>query len=535
MTSGGVLLGEAASAAFIRGVEQMLSLVALTLGPGGGQVLVRSPIDDRGYRVLEDAADVTRAVVALPDPWENMGAMYVRHVAWRVAQAVGDGAATAVVVFGTILLEVHRLVRAGHDPQRLAEAMRSYLPSVCSYLERMARPLDGQRQLVGISETACRDRGLAELVAEALRVLGPRAALEVLSGYGARDKLQLLQGSHWRGSGLLLPRIEAPGGAELAEPAIALTDLEVRDPKDLAPAVVAARQLGAHSLVLLANEVTEEALPWLLAAEQGEGLPTVVARTPGGTSQEQMDALWDLAHLTGGRPLLRVTGATLRGLTATDLGRARRCRVDRDGFGVLGGRGDVRQLCAHVDWLAGRLGSSKEPEDRERYRWRLGRLTGCSGAIMVGGHAGEIDLRKGRARKAIRAAQLALESGVLPGGGVALLRCAHHLWALGDLEGEESRRAICRAMARALRSPCHHIVQSAGLEPGPTLAVMAAESGDIGVDMRVGKSVDMWEASVLDPLPVQRTALQIAVGAAADAVAICALVRPTRPQVSVVP
>lgn len=517
----------AARRALQRGIHQIVEAVRPTLGPRARTVASASLLGDhKAPELLEDGGLVARRIIGIPDPDENMGAMLVRNLLWRVHEQVGDGTATAAVLFRAVFDRGLRYVAAGGNAMQLRRTLaEDGLRAVLSALGGMARPVHGKAQLARLAESICGDRELARMLGEIFDILGPYGHLEIEAGRSRQVEREYAEGIVWRTSLLSrhLTTDAASPIARLENPLVLVSDAEVDDPAALLPALELAIQSRASGLVLVAGKLSDNAVG-LLVANRAK-LKVIAVKSPGMGSEEQADALADLAVLTGGRAFLRAAGDSLARVQAGDLGRVRRAWAERTSFGVVGGGGDPRALRRHIADLRAAFQVADDAAERTRLQQRIGKLLGGSATLRVGGATEtEVNVRKALAQRSADALRAAVGGGVVPGGGTALLACRPAVQRLLDRTDDPDARAAYRLLIEALAEPARAILANAGEEPGRRLGEAERTGPGFGFDVVSGQVVNMAEAGILDALAVQRAVAHAAISSAALALTVEALV-----------
>lgn len=521
-----------------RGVRQVVDAVRPTLGPRPGVVAVGRPLVGGAPELLDDAGLIARRIVELPDRNDDVGAMYVRGLLWRVHERVGDGVATAAVIFQSIYDQGLRYIAAGGDPVALRRHLTSAGRAIGDDLSGMARPVGGEAGLVQVARSVCHDPELAKLLGEIFSIIGVHGQIEIRSGQRRESERDYVEGMYWR-SGVHSVQLIAdqPGRrAELENCAVFITDLDVQEPRDLVPLLELARDAGRASLVLVAMRVSDRALGLLMANHDPAACRVIAVKTPGVGATERAEDMTDLAVLTGGRPVLQAAGQTLRDVRRDDMGFARRGWADQSHFGIVGGKGDPRLLRGHIVGLRAAHERADDPAARAKLRERLGKLRGGSATLRVGGASEpETAARKAVASRTADALRGVLMEGVVPGGGAALLACRPTLRRLLDESVDVDERAALGILIRAVEEPCRTILANAGVDAGAALARIELAGPGQGFDVLSGRVVDMAEAGILDGLAVARTATETAIGSAALALTVDVLVHPRRPDMTPIP
>jgi len=525
-----VLLKPRARVALARGVDTMANVLRVTLGPTARAVVMAPIISSRPPELLTDSATIARRIIELPDPYENMGAMLIRHMAWRMREKVGDGAATAAVIAQALLHEANYQAAAGANVMMLKRGIERGLELALGELKKLARPMDTPEQIEAMAIAAAGgDREIGRYIGEMLEILGTDAVIVVEDHHGLKTDREYVEGLQWD-SGYVsayfctdLSRMEAV----VENPVILATDLNVETVEQILPIMEQImehkEQLGAGGFVLIANEISGPALAVMVANTEKKTLQCLGIKAPG-AGDRRVRILEDVAILTGGRMISEDAGDKLEEATLQDLGRARRVWANRDFFSIVGGAGDQAAIRQRINEIKLLLPSADGDYEREKMRERLGKLQGGVGVLKVGAPSErEREIKKQHAEAAIAAARAAAEEGVVPGGGAAYLATLPALEAFaGELEGDLALGV--RVLIRALQAPTEWIVRNAGQDPKRILALLRKSPPGYGYDAVNDRIVDMVEAGILDPLKVVRTALDTGVSAGLMAITTDALV-----------
>ncbi len=528
-----------------RGIDQMVGAVRPTLGPLPRLVAIEANPRSRMPELVDNAGLIMRRIVALPERDADMGAMFVRQMVWQVHEKVGDGGATAAVLFHSIFRQGIKHVAAGGNAMRLRTFLEQGRQLILDALEVQTQPVRGKHQLGQVAETLCQDTALAQMLGEIFDIIGEYGRLEVRPGRGRALEREYLEGAYWRSSlcsrELLSDRTRMR--SELSLAAILISDLTLEEPRDLIPVLEAAQQGGAQSLLVLAQKISPSVIALLLSANREPDKFLAVAHlTPGGTQAQQTAYMADLAVLTGGRTLCRATGETLHSFRPADLGHARRAWAEPEHFGIVGGRADPRHLRAHVAHLRAAAQADQDASALSELRQRIGMLMGGTASLMIGGaNETEINTRIGRAERAAQALRAIVREGVVPGGGAALLGCRALLKRQLAISRDLDERAASQILGSAVEVPFRTILANAGYEPGPALAeIDRASAGPegqcgFGFDVRSGRVVDMFAAGITDGAGVVMAAVHGAVASAALALTTDVLVQHRKPEQRVNP
>lgn len=527
----GVVLQPRSVLGFQRGITAIVDAIRPTLGPLPRLTAVARAHASDAPELLDDGGLIARRIIALQDRDADMGAMFTRHMLWRLREDVGDGTVTAAVLFKSIFDEGVKHINAGSNAMLLREALEALLPDLLNELDRMAQPIQDQEALALFATSTCPDPEIAHLLSEIFHVIGEGGYLEVKNARGQRSEREYIEGSFWS-SGFTSPAmINDPGRmfARLENPAILISDLEISSAKMLIPILQAVAEAGYPSVAVLAGKFSEDASALLVNASQNGKLPAVGIKTPGAGQADQFANLQDLVTLCGGRSFITAAGDTLETIRLEDFGHARRMWANYEYFGITGGKGDPLALRRQIASLKNALKASDSSDTRRKLHARLGRLNGGAARLLVGGQT-ESEHRhlKEQAERASLVMRAALRDGILPGGGAAHLACRAIL-AAKDPSGEIlEQTAARRIMAKALEQPARDIANNAGyklqeLPPG------------LGFDVRSGKPADMLEAGIFDAAGVQKAALASALKSAALALTVEVLIHHAQPKFSAEP
>jgi chaperonin GroEL len=520
-----------AGASLQRGTRALTALLKPTIGPHP-RAVASSTVGSRAPELLDDGGLIARRLIQLPDRDEDVGAMFLRGLLWRVYEHAGDGVATTGVLFQAIFDGGLHAIAAGVNAMRLRHFLHAGLSIVLDHLSEQTIAVDCQNRLTQAALTVCADPDLAEHLGQIFAVLGEHGQIELRSGQSRGLASDLIEGSYWEAPPLattLLAGAEARR-IELERALIFISDLDIDDPHALVPLLTLARREGAGALVVLARKLAAPCNA-VLTANSGPAFRAIGVRTPGiGPPDRHVAACQDLEALTEGRTFRSQAGDAVDRVDLADLGRARRAWVDRQHLGIVGPGGDPHRLRAHVRELRRRHGGEEDAAARAELSQRLARLSGAAALLWVGGATTPaIDQRKALARRTAAAVRGALQSGVLPGGGVALLACREPLAARLALAVEPEERAAYRILLRAMEEPARAIIANSGHDGGHVLAAIERAGAGRGLNAETGEIVDVAAAGIVDVAPVVRLAVRTAVEGAAQALTIDTLVHPRKP------
>lgn len=511
MTQPRLLFPPKARQALLRGFNLLSDLLELSLGPRGRLVALANDNPRKSPELLNDGATIARRFLGLPNRFETMGAFLARHIAWRMEEAVGDGATTAVVIARQILNEADRLAAAGYNVMSLRRGIEKVLPVVLDALAAQSHPLDRADQIVALGCTITGDETIGRLLEEIFDTVGPHGSIEVRTSYARVHERRYIQGAFWNQGWVSSSFTNQPGTAVLKQPYLLFTDYNIKTAAELLPILEQVRGAGERGLVVIAPSVTGAALNLLVTNHVRKVLPTLAIKAPG-LGSEKSEILQDLAVLCGGSLISAASAKLLRKVTLTDLGQAEEVQAIRSGFTIIGGKGRPAAIRQRHTELRNQLPKAQLGRQRNRLIERAGKLLGGVALLEIGGATeSERDYLKERAKEAIHVIRLAMQEGVVPGGGVAYLRCLPALERL-SLPGDEA--AAILIMQRALMAPAQAILRNSGFEPGPILARLLATQNGYGFDVMGAQMVDVMAAHIIDPVQVLQTALQTGVSGA---------------------
>lgn len=528
----------AAHHGFDAGVNQLVSAIRPTLGPIPRTVAVERAVASMTPEVLDNGAVIARRILALPSPAEDVGAMYLRGLLWRVYEEVGDGTATAAVLFASLLGGGRRAVAAGYSAQRLRPHLEHAGESVSDELLSLARPLTRESELCALAASVCHDAELAALLSEIFDVIGAFGRLDVRVNQRRESRLEFVEGTYWSAgahSTALLDGYPAQR-AQLLNPAIILSDVEIDDPLDLVPVIEAARAADAGGLLIVCMSLSDRAAGWLAANKRRGTFPIVAVKTPGLSDGDRSEALDDLMFLVGGQPFRRAAGDVLRAGSAAMFGWVRRAWATRDHFGIIGEKGDACRRRKQVELLIRAMDRTSDRGERDRLLERLGRYQDGSATLWLA--AGPEAATKQRVATAERSALVlrqALRFGVVAGGGASLLACQCRLQSMHAASHDPLAKTAYRIVSDALAVPISTIAQNRGREAAPVLAAIRDAGSGSGYEARTDAVADMAQAGILDPAAVLAAVVRTATHAAALALTIDTVVHRSQADATIEP
>jgi len=438
-------------------------------------------------------------------------------------------------MFQTIYNQGLRYLVSGGNPMELRQHFEEGMVSVLQALDGMTVQLQGKEKLAGLARTICYDDDLAKMLGEIFDIIGPYGRLEVRKGHGKELEREYVEGMYWD-SGMLsreMSNAEFGMRANLENAGILISDLQIEEPEQLIPLLNLALKNHIKQLLLVSSTLSDRAKSILLAKPNQEKVFVVAVKVPGMSIDVQRGAMEDLAVLTGGKALLSASGDSLEQVTLEHIGRARRIWADQKAFGIIGGRGEPRNLRRHIADLRA-VYRTATGDDRKKLLERLGKLIGGSATLYVGGLSPTaIEEREELAKRTAEAMRGAMRDGVVPGGGIAYLSSREVLRSKANDTDDPDQRAAYTIMLQALEAPFRTIVSNAGCLPGKILAeIEQAGPGWWGYDVLKRKVVSMTEAGIFDAAPVVKGAVHSAFAGASLALTTSAIVHLKNPQES---
>jgi chaperonin GroEL len=530
-----VLFDQEARFAMKRGVDTMSRLVRGTLGPRARTVAIMPIVGtDRPPEILDDGAVIARRTLQLPDPFEDMGAMIIRQLACKIGDTVGDGSATAVVIAQSVLDESIKYVTAGGNAMFVKRGLEKALPVALAALDKQARPVTSPEDLRRVASACTRDPKIAAIIGEIFDIIGRDGVVIVENGHGTTVDREYVEGIQWD-KGWASPYLVTDTDrmeSSLENAVIFTTDRFVSKASDVIPVLQCALEHGEKKLLYIAGDISGEAMATLVANKQ-QGVMEIVAVKAPGFGERRFRILEDIAIVTGGKVVKEDAGDLIENVTFEHFGHARRVWCNKDYFTIVEGAGlpaDVRKRISQVKL---EIQTMTDDYERGKMRERLGKLTGGLAMLRIGAPTDiERDEKKLQAEDAVVSTRLAVEGGLVAGGGTALLACIPAVRAL-DLPGDEAMGV--EILARALEAPTRQILVNGGFPPNPIVAELLKTNEGRGFDVIAGEFVNMWDAGIIDPLLVVRAALQTALSTAVMALTTDALVRKSDPFQSTTP
>ncbi|PMS15891.1 chaperonin GroEL [Trinickia dabaoshanensis] len=511
MAAKDVVFGDSARAKMVEGVNILANAVKVTLGPKGRNVVLERSFG--GPTVTKDGVSVAKEI-ELEDKLQNMGAQMVKEVASKTSDNAGDGTTTATVLAQSIVREGMKYVASGMNPMDLKRGIDKAVHAAVEELKKISKPCTTNKEIAQVgSISANSDTSIGDRIAEAMDKVGKEGVITVEDGKSLADELEVVEGMQFD-RGYLSPYfINNPDKqvAVLENPFVLLHDKKVSNIRDLLPVLEQVAKAG-RPLLIIAEDVEGEALATLVVNNIRGILKTVAVKAPGfGDRRKAM--LEDIAILTGGQVIAEETGLTLEKATLQELGQAKRIEVGKENTTIIDGAGEGKNIEARVKQIRTQIEEATSDYDREKLQERVAKLAGGVAVIKVGA-ATEVEMKEKKARveDALHATRAAVEEGIVPGGGVALIRARAAISGLTGVNADQN--AGIKIVLRAMEEPLRQIVTNGGEEASVVVAAVAAGKGNHGYNAATGEYGDLVEAGVVDPTKVTRTALQNAASVA---------------------
>ncbi|MBO2522142.1 MAG: chaperonin GroEL [Firmicutes bacterium] len=498
-----LLFDEQARKALERGVNALADAVKVTLGPKGRNVVLEKKYGSP--TITNDGVSIAKEI-ELPDPFENLGAQLAKEVATKTNDVAGDGTTTATVLAQALVREGLKNVAAGAEPLALKRGIDKAVAKVVEELKAMSRPVEGKEAVAQVAAISAGDPEIGRLIADAMDKVGKDGAITVEESQTIGTSVEVVEGMQFD-RGYLSPYfVTDPEAMEavLDEPYILITDRKISSAHDLIPLLESVIRAD-KPILIIAEDVEGEALQTLVVNKIRGTLKAAAVKAPGfGDRRKAM--LGDIAAVTGGQVISEETGVKLENVTLDMLGTARQVRVTKDETTIIDGKGDPKAIEGRVAQIRRELEETDSDYDREKLQERLAKLAGGVAVIKVGA-ATETELKekKHRIEDALSATRAAVEEGIVPGGGTALIQIAAKIGSLG-LEGDEATGA--NIVLRALEEPVKIIAANAGAEGAIVAERVKNEKPGVGYNALTGEYVDMVASGIIDPAKVTRSALE---------------------------
>jgi chaperonin GroEL len=490
--------------AMLKGVRTLADAVVVTLGPRGRNVVI-----DKSWgspNVTKDGVTVAKEI-ELEDKFENMGAQMVKEVASKTSDMAGDGTTTATVLARAIYEEGQKLVAAGNNPMSIKRGIDKAVEAAVKELHAMSKPTKDQREIAQVGTiSANNDETIGNIIAEAMNKVGKEGVITVEEAKSMDTTLDVVEGMQFD-RGYLSPYFVTDPEkmtVSLEDPCILINEKKISNMKDLLPILEQIAKMG-KPLVIIAEDVDGEALATLVVNKLRGTLQVAAVKSPGfGDRRKAM--LEDIAILTGGQVVSEDLGLKLENISLSDLGQAKRVTIDKDNTTIVDGAGERSALEGRVKQIRAQIDETTSDYDREKLQERLAKLIGGVAVINVGAATEtEMKEKKARVEDALNATRAAVEEGIVPGGGVALVRC---ISALEKIEADIEQSLGIKVVMRAIEEPLRQIANNAGYEGSVVIDKVKNGEGAFGYNAETNTYEDLIEAGVIDPTKVVRFALQ---------------------------
>ena len=495
---------ESARQALLRGVTKLAKAVKATLGPAGRNVILEKKFGSP--TITKDGVTVAKEI-ELPDPYENMGAQLIKEVSSKTSDIAGDGTTTATVLAEAIYSEGLRNVTAGANPTSLQRGILKATEAIVAKLKEISTPVKDSKEVAQVATVSANwDASIGNIIAEAMDKVGKEGTITVEEAKSIETTLEVVEGMQFD-KGYLSPYfVTNPETMEcnLENAYILINEKKVSNLKDMLPLLEKVARSG-KPLLIIAEDVEGEALATLVVNKLRGTLNIVAVKAPGfGDRRKAM--LEDIAILTGGRCITEDLGIKLENIELTDLGRAKRITIGKENTVIVEGEGGSDAIAGRVSQIKNQIAETTSDYDREKLQERLAKLAGGVAVINVGAATEtEMKEKKARVEDALHATRAAVEEGIVPGGGVALIRAQA---AVGDLKLSGDEKTGAEIIARAIEAPLRQLAANAGVEGALIVSEVKKGKGNQGYNVATGEYVDLIKAGVVDPAKVTRSALQ---------------------------
>ncbi len=506
MSAKEIRFSDSARERMLKGVNVLADAVKVTLGPKGRNVVL-----DKSFgapKVTKDGVSVAKEI-ELKDKFENMGAQMVKEVASKTADVAGDGTTTATVLAQAMVREGHKAIAAGYNPMDLKRGIDAAVKAAAEELHKLSKPCDDNKAIGQVATVSANwNTDIGEILAKAMEKVGKDGVITVEEGKSLENELEVVEGMQFD-RGYLSPYFvtnQEKMQVELDDPYVLLFDKKISNIRDIVPILESVAKAG-KPLLIIAEDIEGEALATLVVNNLRGVIKAAAVKAPGfGDRRKAM--LQDLAVLTGGTVISEEVGISLENATLDDLGSAKRVVISKDNTTVVDGTGKKADIEARVAQIRAEIENTSSDYDREKLQERVAKLSGGVAVIKVGA-ATEVEMKekKDLVDDALHATRAAVEEGIVPGGGVALVRSADAIRDKINTANEDQRIGVNLAL-RAMEEPFRQIVSNAGVEPSVVLDKVRHETGSFGYNAQTDTYGDMLEAGIIDPTKVTRSALQ---------------------------
>jgi chaperonin GroEL len=510
MTAKEIVFSESARALILKGVNTLANAVKITLGPRGRNVVLEKSWGSP--TVTKDGVTVAKEI-ELENKFENMGAQMVKEVASKTSDIAGDGTTTATVLAQSIYREGSKMVTAGHNPMSLKRGIDKAVEAIVEALSKMSKNIKDQTEIAQVGTVSANgDTTIGEMIAEAMEKVGKEGVITVEEAKSMESTMEVVEGMQFD-RGYISPYFVTDAErmeAAIEDPYILIHEKKISNMKDLLPLLEQIARMS-KPLLIISEDIEGEALATLVVNKLRGTFSCAAVKAPGfGDRRKEM--LKDIATLTGGQVIAEELGLTLEKVTLNDLGRAKRVTVAKDNTTIIDGAGKKADIKGRVEQIRRQIEDTTSDYDREKLQERLAKLVGGVAVLKVGAATEtEMKEKKARVEDALNATRAAVEEGIVPGGGVALLRCIEKI---KNLDVPDDEKVGVNIVRRSLEEPLRQIANNAGIEGTIVVQHVMDQKGSMGYNAAAHKYEDLIAAGIMDPTKVVRTALQNAASVA---------------------
>jgi len=531
-----VIFQPTAQQAFQRGMNAFVGAIIPTLGPLPGIVAIGKHPINSAPELLDNGGVIARRIIQIEDPDADMGAMFVRQMLCNLHEKVGDGTATAAVIFQAIYNRAMRYITSGGNPMLLRKHLGIGLQLILNQVDSQTVRLDNTKQLAQIARSTCTNPEMTELLQEIMDIVGTYGLVETRTGQSREMGCDYVEGTYWDSEILSQQMLTgwAESKAELSEAAILITDLVIEEPQEILPALQVAVQAGYRKVMVIARELSNKIVGLLIAASQDpEKFQVIAAKIPGASIDKVIASMEDLSILTGGHTFSSEAGEALNAVKADDFGHAHKTWATKTHFGILRGQGNSIRIRTHVNQLIHAYHATDDAERANTILERIGRLKGGSAVLYVGGATkSEMESRKEIAERSIKSLRGAMKDGIVPGAGIVLLNCQPMLEERISRSTSEDEEVAYKILHHAMEAPLRIMLTNAHRDPGSILAMIRNAGPEYGYDILSSEIVSMQVGGIKDVASVQKAAIHSAVSSAALALTVDVLIHSKKTPVS---
>ncbi|HUV94242.1 MAG TPA: chaperonin GroEL [Anaerolineae bacterium] len=528
-----VMLGNQAREGMLRGFETMARLLGITLGPVGRNIVSARMVGNEA-ELLTDAATIARRIIQLPERAEDVGAMLLRHMAWRAREEVGDGSATTAVLAWAIAREAHRVIAAGAHPLMVKQGIDKATKAATEALGEMSIPLQGEESIAAVASASTGNREIGKLLGEMYDLLGPNANIVIEPYIATYHDRAYREGARFRG-GYVSPFLITDSERRIAvldDVYVVVADMRFDSTGSVANILEQVARAGGKSVLFICKMMSDKAIGVLVANNERDTVRST-AISPKPVGDLRRGTLENIAILVGARSLTDKSGMASEDITMNDIGRAARVIVTRDHHTIIGGKGDKKAVRERLKKLRQRLRDTHDPTEREDLRKQVRHFSAGVGELRIGALTSqERKALTETAEEMIKAVMAGADSGIVPGGGAAYVACCP---AVEALEAEGDQAIGVNILARALEEPMRRIAENAGAYPPLVIAEARRAGPGYGFDARNKRIVNVLDEGIVDPTMVAKRALELAASGSSMLLTIEALILHRKPEESLSP